>query len=136
MSEVAKNRREFLIKSASTVAVATAGSATLVACGGGESARAEFKYGVASGDPLADRVIIWTHAKLPDSNESVFLNWQVSTSPTFDSLVNSGSIVSSQDSGFTNKVDVTGLSAGTNYYYRFIHYHYFYYYCNQNFLLL
>ena len=70
MSEVT-SRREFLLKTAAAVA---AGS-SVVACGGGDGSApvtpAQFGYGVASGDPLSDRVILWIHAKVADSNASV-----------------------------------------------------------------
>ena len=81
---------------------------------------AEYRYGVASGDPLADRVILWTHAKMPNLSDSVALTWQVSTNMAFDSIIASGSVTSSADTGFTNKVDATGLTAGTTYYFRFL----------------
>ena len=114
------SRRRFLVQSAGGVAAISTVGTALVACGGGSTSRAEFKYGVASGDPLTDRVILWTHAKFPNSNDFVFLTWQVSTSKTFDTLVSTGTVVSTADTAFTNKVDVTGLSAGTTYYYRFL----------------
>ncbi len=117
MSQPTSNRREFLIRSTSTLAVVATTGTTLVACGGG--AAAEYKYGVASGDPLADRVIIWTHAKMISFKEDVELTWQVSTSPKFERLVASGKIESKAKTGYTNKVDVTGLKPGTTYYYRF-----------------
>lgn len=60
------SRRHFIVKSTS-VATAAAVSSALVACGGSSAPSAEFKYGVASGDPLADRVMLWTHAKIADS---------------------------------------------------------------------
>ena len=69
---------------------------------------------------MADRVILWTHAKIPNSNESVPLTWQVSTSSTFDTVVASGSVTSTANTAFTSKVDATGLSAGNTYYYRFV----------------
>ena len=54
MSE-ATNRRDFLVK---TAAVVAAGS-SVVACGNGGDHElpipAQFRYGVASGDPLTDR---------------------------------------------------------------------------------
>ena len=123
MSQPKNTRRDFLIQSASTVAVvATAGTA-LVSCGGSNALPAEYKYGVASGDPLADRVILWTHAKIPDSMEDVSLLWQVSSTNTFSSIAASGDAMSTADTGFTTKVDVTGLSAGNTYYYRFLDRH-------------
>ncbi len=113
------NRREFFIRSAGAVAAASISSSTLLGCGDGSTTPVEFKYGVASGDPLADRVMLWTHAKYPNLNESAQITWQVSTSSTFDSIVASGSISSTADTGFTNKVDATGLQAGSTYYFRF-----------------
>ena len=112
MSEVT-SRREFLLKTAAAVA---AGS-SVVACGGGgdDSAPvtpAQFGYGVASGDPLSDRVILWTYAKVADSNASVPLTWQVVTDSNFVNIVSSGSVQALPANGFTAKVDATGLSAG------------------------
>lgn len=124
MSKSAK-RREFLVK---TAAMLAAGS-SLVACGGRDkdddnpppttSAPAEFRYGVASGDPLADRVMLWTHAKVAGSNATVSLTWQVASDASFATLVSSGTVDALQTHGFTAKADATGLSAGATYYYRF-----------------
>ena len=122
MSENA-NRRDFLVK---TAAVLAAGS-SVVACGSGGDdtpppgpiARAQFAYGVASGDPLSDRVMLWTYAKVAGSNESVALTWQVASDSNFTTLVNSGQVDALQANGFTAKVDATGLTAGATYHYRF-----------------
>ena len=113
------NRRDFLVTTASAAAVVATG--TLAACGGGSStAASEFKYGVASGDPLTDRVVLWTHAKVPNSNASVNLTWQISADDKFAVLVNSGKLTTTADSSFTAKVDATGLTAGATYFYRFM----------------
>ena len=118
MSEVT-SRRDFLLKTAAAVA---AGS-SVVACGGGDDSApvppAQFNYGVASGDPLSDRVILWTHAKVADSNDSVPLTWQVATDSSFANIVSSGATEALPANGFTAKVDATGLSAGAAYFYRF-----------------
>jgi alkaline phosphatase D len=90
------------------------------ACGGNDSTPAQFAYGVASGDPLADRVMLWTHARIPNSSDDVTLTWQVSKTATFDSIVASGSVTSTAAKGFTCKADATGLAAGNVYYYRFL----------------
>ena len=108
------DRREFLLKSASAAAV-VASSAALSACGESPLTPAEYRYGVASGDPLTDRVILWTHAKSIDSNLSIPLTYEVATDSAFSTIVKSGSCLTSQETGFTTKVDVTGLSAGTSY---------------------
>jgi alkaline phosphatase D len=135
--EVANRRRrdflDFLVKSSSS-AVALAAVGSLAACGGGgnDSAPAPapapappavtpaaFAFGVASGDPLTDRVILWTHAKVPDSTADVALTWDVANDDAFKSIVRSGTVIATADASFTAKVDVTGLTAGASYFYRF-----------------
>ncbi len=122
------NRRDFLVKTSSTAA-AVALSGSLAACGGSDDSPApatpapakpsEFKYGVASGDPLTDRVILWTHAKIPDSAQNVGLTWEIASDAAFASVVRSGRVETTEAASFTAKVDVTGLVAGTAYFYRF-----------------
>ena len=133
----AANRRrrdflDFLVKSStSAIALATVGS--LAACGGGGSddpaptappvtpapTPAVFAFGIASGDPLTDRVILWTHAKVPASMADVVLTWQVATDADFRSVVGSGTVAATEAASFTAKVDATGLTAGASYFYRF-----------------
>ncbi|MDM0119336.1 alkaline phosphatase D family protein [Variovorax arabinosiphilus] len=135
--EVANRRRrdflDFLVKSSSS-AVALAAVGSLAACGGGGSdstpapapapappaaTPAAFAFGVASGDPLTDRVILWAHAKVPDSTADVALTWDVANDAAFKSIVRSGTVTATADASFTAKVDVTGLTAGASYFYRF-----------------
>ena len=111
------SRREFVVRIAS-VSAALATGAGLSACGG-DKAQAEFNFGVASGDPLADKVILWTHAKFPDIDADVSLRYQVSKDAGFTQVVNEGAAVASLATGFTAKVDASGLQAGTAYFYRF-----------------
>lgn len=73
-----------------------------------------FKYGVASGDPLSDRVVLWTRTQGPAE-----LRWEVARSSDFGSVVRSGSVVAGPDTDFTASVDVEGLEPGTRYWYRF-----------------
>ncbi|MCM8566753.1 alkaline phosphatase D family protein [Thauera linaloolentis] len=82
-------------------------------------APARFDYGVASGDPLADRVVLWTHARRPDSDAVVELVYEVSLVEDFSTLVSSGTLSAAMDSDFTAKVDASGLQPGSVYYYRF-----------------
>ena len=111
------SRREFVIKIAS-VSAALAAGAGLSACGG-DGAPAEFNFGVASGDPLADKVILWTHAKYPSSDADVALRYQVANDAAFSQIVSEGDVTTSAATGFTAKVDASGLKAGTAYFYRF-----------------
>lgn len=79
-----------------------------------------FGHGVASGDPLADRVIIWTRLSLPtQQSRPVWVNWQLATDPAMRHPVASGQQLCIAQRDWTVKVDVTGLHAATSYYYRF-----------------
>ena len=110
---------DFLVKSSyGAVALTTMGS--LAACGGTTGTPAVFAFGVASGDPLTDRVILWSHAKVPSSTADVGLTWQVASDSAFTNIVKSGSLTATEASSFTVKVDVIGLTAGTSYFYRFL----------------
>ncbi len=81
---------------------------------------APFYHGVASGDPLPDRVIIWTRVT-PDSNftGNITVNWKMATDTLLSNVVQQGSFVTNEDRDFTVKVDVTGLQPNTWYYYEF-----------------
>lgn len=91
-----------------------------------------FAHGVMSGDPLTDRVIIWTRvtlterdpngvpgANMPESRPRI--TWVVATDPQMQNVVKRGSQKALPEHDWTVKVDVTGLEAGTTYYYQFHH---------------
>ena len=78
-----------------------------------------FYHGVASGDPLATQVIIWTRVTPDSAVTTVNVDWRVATDTNMTNIVTSGSTTTSDTMDFTVKVDVTGLSADTWYYYEF-----------------
>lgn len=78
-----------------------------------------FYHGVASGDPLQDRVIIWTRVTPEDSTAKLPVKWEISESPQFESTLRSDTLSASAAKDFTVKVDVDGLRAGQVYFYRF-----------------
>ncbi|UTF58668.1 alkaline phosphatase [Gilvimarinus sp. DA14] len=79
-----------------------------------------FDHGVASGDPLADSVILWTRVTPSDSAaETVRLSWEVADNAEFNNVLAEGSGEAHISRDFTVKVDVRGLSPDTQYYYRF-----------------
>jgi alkaline phosphatase D len=84
-----------------------------------DASLAPFYHGVASGDPLTDRVIIWTRVTPQVSVESIPVKWEVSEKSNFDDLVRSDSTHALADKDYTVKVDVNGLKPGSIYYYRF-----------------
>jgi len=114
------SRRSFIIKLASVSGTLATGS-LLSACGGGSASSnmVQFNYGVASGDPLANKVILWTHAKYQNSNDPVALSYEVATDAAFANVVSSGTTTALEAASFTAKVDATGLAPATDYYYRF-----------------
>ncbi|MEV1111725.1 alkaline phosphatase D family protein [Micromonospora sp. NPDC049751] len=98
----------------------------------GQTARAAapypFKLGVASGDPAADSVVLWTRLAPSPLNADgqggmadadVTVEWQVSTTDRFSSLVASGSVVARYADAHSVHVVAGGLAADSDYYYRF-----------------
>jgi alkaline phosphatase D len=77
-----------------------------------------FRHAVASGDPLADRVVIWTRATTEGDNP-VELTWTVARDPELTDVVASGRAVAEPDADFTVNEDVGGLEPDTHYWYAF-----------------
>jgi len=78
---------------------------------------APFFHGVASGDPLSDRVIIWTRVTTDSSFAQV--NWRIATDTNMQNIVNSGVQNTDAQTDFCVKVDVNGLQPFTWYFYEF-----------------
>jgi len=113
------SRRKFLRNfSLGTVAVS---AIPLTACGGDDDPSYEavtFGHGVASGDPLTDRVILWTRVTAPGAGD-LEVGWTVAEDSGFTKTAASGTARTGAASDFTVKVDATGLQPGRTYYYRF-----------------
>ncbi len=77
-----------------------------------------FDHGIASGDPLEDRVILWT--RISGCEGTVSVRWQVATDLSFRTVVAQGRCRTDQGRDYTVKVDATGLSPDTPYVYRFL----------------
>jgi alkaline phosphatase D len=84
-----------------------------------------FRHGVASGDPLADRVILWTRVTPRDagsperSRGAQTVTWEVATDVKFATVTARGEVETGAARDFTVKLDARGLEPGTTYYYRF-----------------
>jgi alkaline phosphatase D len=80
-----------------------------------------FTLGVASGDPLADSVILWTRLlpadPLPDTDIEVA--WEIARDPEFAEVVGSGTALAVAALGHSVHVDATGLEPDSEYHYRF-----------------
>ena len=73
-----------------------------------------FQHGIASGDPLTDRVIIWTRCQRPTT-----VTWTIAADEALSDVVASGEATAATIHDLTVKVDVTGLEPDTTYYYFF-----------------
>jgi alkaline phosphatase D len=81
------------------------------------TARRVFRHGVASGDPLTDRVILWT--RVTSVRAAPGVRWEVARDAAFTRPVASGLTQTGASRDFTVKVDAGPLAPGTNYFYRF-----------------
>ncbi|KAI9149813.1 hypothetical protein H9P43_009992 [Blastocladiella emersonii ATCC 22665] len=80
----------------------------------------QFNHGLASGDPLEDRVILWTRVTPATPRPvPVTVTYEVATDAHFRRIVRRGAVLTSPDVDYTVKVDVKQLSPLTTYYYRF-----------------
>ena len=113
-AEMAVSRRRFL----GTVA---GGSLALTPPGrvaeAMQSSRDVFAHGVASGDPLEDRVILWT--RVSGGRGDIEVHWWVANDPEMRTIIGRGSVVTNSARDFTVKVEASSLRPGTTYYYQF-----------------
>lgn len=78
-----------------------------------------FYHGVASGDPLSDRVIIWTRITPSNFTLPAVVSYKVATDTSMVNIVSQGSVMTDASKDYTVKVDVLGLSPDSYYYYEF-----------------
>jgi alkaline phosphatase D len=82
------------------------------------------EYGVASGDPRPDQVVLWTRvpeAAQPSAGEAIAVQYEVATSPSFapETIAVQGEVATESSADYTVKVTAEGLTPATSYYYRF-----------------
>lgn len=77
-----------------------------------------FIHGVASGDPLRDRVILWTRVTVNEL-DTVEVTWEVASDINFTNIVASGKTTAKNEDDHSVHVDPAGLKPGEQYYYRF-----------------
>ena len=86
-----------------------------------QSGAVAFRHGVASGDPLQDRIMIWTRAT-PSAGAAegqVAVSWMVAEDPELTRIAARGQAATGPESDYTVKIDVGGLRAGQDYWYAF-----------------
>lgn len=124
-AESVDHTRRHLVRGA--LAAGALAGLPLAGCGGGggddgaPGVAVVFSHGVASGDPLSDRVILWTRVLAQDATDGRDLpvTWEVASDAAFATLVASGGATARASSDFCVKVDAAGLQPGTRYWYRF-----------------
>ena len=119
-------RRDFF-KRAGGAAAALGATSLLQACGGGDddddsspnpSTSGPFQHGVASGDPLSDRVMLWTRVTVGAAGPAT-VECVVATDPALTQVVARTSLTTDASRDYTVKTDVIGLQADTTHYFRF-----------------
>jgi len=77
---------------------------------------AGFAYGVASGEPGPDTILLWTRYS---SGQDTALRWELASDINFTAIVDGGDVVARPEHDFCVKPVATGLKPDTHYYYRF-----------------
>jgi alkaline phosphatase D len=121
MSEIDLDRRALLQLGAGGLIAAS----ILGARAAGASA-AVFRHGVASGDPTARGVVLWTRVTPTDEaapgsglGPATTVEWAVGTDPQLHRVVARGRSTATVETDHTVHVDVRGLRPDTTYWYRF-----------------
>ena len=122
-------RRRFMQGFGYTIGVTAVGATGLGLTGCGDDAKdsshtndevASFIHGVASGDPLSDRVILWTRVTPQQTGSHQFsVEWIVARDEQMSNIVTQGKVTTSAKNDYTVKVDVDSLEPNTVYYYQF-----------------
>ena len=112
------SRRGFF-KSSGGAAAALASAPMLAMASATRVAGPRFQHGVASGDPLSDRVILWTRVTPPGRPGAVIVTYVLALDAALNQVVARGTAKTSPARDNTVKVDPAGLQPGTTYYYRF-----------------
>jgi len=76
-----------------------------------------FTHGVASGEPHANRVLLWTRFV---ADAEMTLEWQVSENADFNTVISEGQVKASPERDFCAKTIANGLAPDRWYFFRFI----------------
>ncbi len=120
-----QSRRAFLKRFSQTAGcvVATASVAPLAGCLRPRLGATGFSYpqGVASADPQADSIILWTRVVPEDSTAtSIDLSVQIARDDAFNEILLEQNVPAEQDYDYTVRCFVDGLQSNGHFFYRFI----------------
>ena len=116
---MALSRRDFI----RGVAASAVTPLALQAQDSGRLGASLFQHGVASGDPLADRVVLWTRVTPPATRSAsgpIAVAWEIAADERMTTVLARGTAAAAPERDFTVKVDAGGLQPGRTYYYAFI----------------
>jgi alkaline phosphatase D len=115
------SRRAFTTSALLAAAALPAGANGIAMASGTPRAQGTpvFQHGLASGDPLADRVILWTRVTPARLDRAVPVRWRIATDAALRDIVDQGEVNALPQRDFTVKVDALGLAPGRTYYYGF-----------------
>lgn len=131
MTQPITRRRALQTGAAATaVAAAAASTSSLASAGTAEDfteGHVVFQHGVASGDPYADSVLLWTRVTshpndYPGRDQGIDtpVRWEVATDDAFKQIVSSGSMKATAATDMTVKPEAGSLQPYTGYFFRFI----------------
>ena len=121
MDEFLLSRRAFAVQAAAMGAALAFGASPARALTIARQERRDlFPQGVASGDPRADSVILWTR-RAPDAGAvSHRLTVEVATDPGFGNMVARGDVAVTAATDWTCRFLAAGLKPAREYWYRFV----------------
>ena len=83
---------------------------------GAAAASLLFRHGVASGDPDATSVVLWTRVS---AGAPLVVEWELAADPQFARIIQRGTVQTGPERDFTVKALAEGLPPGGRYFYRF-----------------
>jgi alkaline phosphatase D len=113
------SRRDFLVTTAASAALLPF---SLRAQTAAPDTGRIFRHSVASGDPLTDRVMLWTRVTPPPTRSStgpIDVRWRIASDEKLAQVVATGTASAAAERDFTVKVDAGRLQPGRTYYYSF-----------------
>ncbi len=105
------HRRDFI-----KLAAAMTGTSLLARPALAASMQRGFTHGVASGDPDANSVVLWTRYV---GDGAAPVRWQIAQDMNFISMVQEGTVIARPEADYTTKAIAENLPAGQWFYYRF-----------------
>ena len=117
------DRRAFLQRAGLAGAAGALGGAGLLGAvrpaAAADDALVPFLHGVASGDPTASSVVLWTRVDPAGGGGPVTVTWEISSDAGFATIVGSGTVEASPEHDWTVKVVAEGLAPFAYHWYRF-----------------